>query len=455
MKLWEKGIKVKDEIILFTAGKDRLTDVPLAPFDIIGSIAHVIMLESIKILSFNEKNLLIKGLLEIYKKTVASEFNINEGIEDVHSQLEKMLTEMLGEPGKKIHTARSRNDQIITCLKLYYREQLSVIFNRIELLIEILLEKSEVSKEIIIPGYTHTQSAMPSSAGLWFGAYAESLTEDLFMLNGAFKYTNQSPLGSAAGYGSSFPINRELTCDLLEFDSLHVNSINAQLSRGKTERYVMMAVTGVANTLAKLADDMVMFLCQNFDFMKLSDDLTTGSSIMPHKKNPDVLELVRGKCNAIQGKLSEVMFITSGLTSGYHRDLQLLKQPVAESLEELIGCLDILCLIFPGIMFNENIMDKDIYKNLWSVDAINEKVQEGIPFRDAYNLVALEINKGRFRPGRPVKHTHTGSIGNLSNNKIKEKLIKFKKETKLANYLNFRERFIEKILKENGTQKQT
>ena len=453
MKLWEKGIKVKDEIILFTSGKDRLTDIPLAPFDMIGSIAHVIMLESVNLLSESDKQILIKALIEIYQSIPETGFVIEEGIEDVHSQLEKMLTEKLGDPGKKVHTARSRNDQVITCLKLFYREQLSAIFSKTEGIALLLLEKSELSKDIMMPGYTHTQAAMPSSAGLWFAAYAESLVEDLYMLEGAFRYTNLSPLGSAAGYGSSFPVNRELTSNLLEFDDLHVNSINSQLSRGKTERNVMMAVAGIAHTLSKLADDMCWFLCQNFDFISLSDDLTTGSSIMPHKKNPDVLELVRAKCNAIQGRLSEIMFLTTGLTSGYHRDFQQLKQPVADSLADLNSCLDMMSLVLPAIRVNENIMNKEIYKYLWSVDSINEKVREGIPFRDAYTMVAAEIDKGRFRPGRPAKHSHTGSIGNLSNERIKAKLLKIKNETNIENYLNFRERFINKVKNEHGTQK--
>ena len=380
-------------------------------------------------------------------------FIIEPGVEDVHSQLEKLLTDKLGEPGKKVHTARSRNDQVITCLKLLYREQLAVIFRKTEAIAKVLLEKSEEGKDILIPGYTHTQAAMPSSAGLWFGAYAEALIEDLLFMEGAFRYVNHSPLGSAAGYGTSFAINRELSSDLLEFDELHINSVNAQLSRGKTERYVMMAITGIAHTFSKLADDLCWFLCQNFDFIHLNDELTTGSSIMPHKKNPDAIELVRARCNAIQGRMSEIMFVTTGLTSGYHRDFQQLKSPVFESASDLIRSMDIMSLILPDLMFNKNILNNDIYKYLGTVDSINDKVQEGTPFRDAYTITAEEIKKGRFRPGRPVKHTHTGSIGNLSNNRIQEKLNKIIKETTIIKYLDFRKRFIEKIRNENGTQK--
>ncbi len=453
MKLWEKGIEVKDSIIRFTSGDDRFTDLPLAPFDIIGTMAHVIMLESINTISREERISLLNTLTEIYYTTKEQIFIIEEGVEDVHSQLEKMLTEKLGDAGKKVHTARSRNDQVITCIKLYLREELVSIFNKVETLANILFEKSEANKDLLFPGYTHTQAAMPSSAGLWFAAYAESLIEDLYILEGAFRYTNQSPLGSAAGYGSGFPINREITSELLEFENLHINSINAQMSRGKTERYVVMAVGGIAHTLSKLADDMCWFLCENFDFISMSEDLTTGSSIMPHKKNPDVLELIRAKCNAIQGMQTEIMFITSNLTSGYHRDFQLLKQISFNAINELKNCLDIMCLVLTGVKVKDNIMQRGIYRYLWSVDSVNEKVQKGVPFREAYIQVAQEIQEDHFRPGDFSKHIHTGSIGNLSNEKIKEKLKTIIIKTEVRKYTDFRERFISKIIKENATQK--
>ena len=453
MKMWEKGPGVNDEIIRFTAANDQVTDLQLAPFDVFGSIAHAIMLESVNILSNNEKKSLIKELLTIYDTINKGRFCIEEGVEDVHSQLEKILIEKLGDTGKKIHTARSRNDQVITCLKLFFREKLNIIFNKTVSLAELLMQKSEESKDILIPGYTHTQVAMPSSLGLWFGAYAESLVEDLIMLNAAFRYVNLSPLGSAAGYGSVFPVDREITANLLEFDGLHVNSINAQLSRGKTERFLMMSLSGLAYSLAKLADDMVLFMCQNFDFFSLSDDLTTGSSIMPHKKNPDAAELVRAKCNGIQGKMSEVLYITTGLTSGYHRDYQQLKQTVTNAINDMEDCLDIMLLLIPGLKLNKNIMERDIYRYVNSVDKINEKVQAGIPFREAYQQIALEIEQGRFVPGERAKHSHAGSIDNLSNDRIKLKLNKIKKETTITKYMDFRERFIEKIIKDHEIQK--
>jgi len=450
MKLWEKGINVKNEIILFTSGNDRTTDLQLAPFDIIGSIAHVIMLESVKILTNKDKYVLIKELLKVYQDTENDHLQIEDGVEDIHSQIEKILTERLGDPGKKVHTARSRNDQVITCLKMFYREKLSLVFHKVTLLTELLLQKSEESRNILIPGYTHTQVAMTSSFGLWFGAYAESFAEDLYFLESAFRYINLSPLGSAAGYGSVFPVNRDLTSGLMEFDDLHVNSINAQLSRGKAERFVMMSLNAIAYSLAKMADDMVLFMCQNFDFFSLHEELTTGSSIMPHKKNPDVPELIRARCNALQGKMSEVMFITTGLSSGYHRDFQELKQTVINALNDIMECLDMMILIIPGLKLNNTVLDRDIYRYLNSVDEINKKVNEGIPFREAYLQTALDIEKGRFTPGERVKHSHCGSIDNLSNDRIKAKLQKTKERTNIIRFMDFRERFINKIINDHG-----
>jgi len=451
--MWEKGIKVKDEVIQFTAGNDRIVDLQFAPFDLIGSMAHVIMLKHIKILNDNEEVDLIKGLIEIYEDVLNEKFSIEEGIEDVHSQIEKILTEKLGETGKKIHTARSRNDQVITCLKLFFREKLCIIHSKVQLIAKLLIQKSEETKDILIPGYTHTQVAMTSSFGLWFSAYAESFIEDLIFVNAAFRYANLSPLGSAAGYGSGFPVDRDMTAELLEFDGLHVNSINAQLSRGKTERYILMALTGISHTMAKMADDIVLFMCQNFDFLSLNANLTTGSSIMPHKKNPDVPELIRARCNAIQGKMTEVMFITTGLNSGYHRDYQQLKQIVTEAMHDVIYCLDMLEIIIPGLKLNKGLMDRDIYKYLNSVDEINKKVQSGIPFREAYMLTALDIEKGVFIPGERTIQSHCGSIDNLSNNRIETKLGKITKEININECINFRERFIKEIKINHEIQK--
>ena len=445
MKLWEKGQKINEDMMEFTAGKDRELDVQIAAADVIGSMAHVQMLQKVDLLSEEDEEAILKMLLRIYDTIHAGKFFIEDGVEDIHSQIENLLTRELGNAGKRVHTARSRNDQVITDLKLFYRHNLIQIVGLVERLVNILLAKSEQTKDDLIPGYTHFQVAMPSSFGLWFGSYAEALAEDLMMVRGAFHYCNQNPLGSAAGYGSSFPVDRDQTCALLEFEDLHVNSVNAQLSRGKTEKFLMAALSSVALSLSKMAMDLVMYMSQNYDFIRLSEDLTTGSSIMPHKKNPDVLELIRARCNRIQSKEFEVMSVINNLPSGYHRDFQLLKEICFPAVSDLKECLLMMTFIIPHLIPNKKILENEIYRYVGSVDAINEKVKEGIPFRDAYVQVATEIDKGRFRPGSRVETTHTGSIGNLSNDRIIRKLERILRDFQIEKYATFQERFVQNV----------
>ncbi len=442
MKLWEKGQKTNNSIIRFTAGKDRELDLEIAGVDVIASMAHVQMLQHVGLISGEDRISLLKALLDVYESIEAGTFVIEEGTEDIHSQVENVLTVKLGDAGKRVHTARSRNDQVITDLKLYYREALAEIVNQTACLIQILAGKSDETKEVLIPGYTHYQVAMPSSFGLWFGSYAEALAEDLMMVRGAFSYINQNPLGSAAGYGSSFPVDRDMTCRLLEFDDLHINSANAQLSRGKTEKYLMTALSSIAFTLSKMSMDLVLYMSQNFDFIHLSEELTTGSSIMPHKKNPDVLELIRARCNRIQSKEFEVMAVINNLPSGYHRDFQLLKEICFPAITEMKECLQMMSFLIPGLEVNKDILDNNIYQYIGSVDAMNEKVKAGMPFRDAYVEVAAEIDKGRFRPGLRVETTHTGSIGNLANDRIIRKLERIIPDFQTVKVSTFQKRFI-------------
>lgn len=422
MRLWDKGKTTDSGIMAFTAGMDRVLDQQIAWADVLATMAHVEMLASVKLLSHDEMRDLIKVLLEIDESISAGKFVIGEGMEDVHTMVEYLLTRQLGETGKKVHTARSRNDQVLTDLKLYYRHEICNIAGMVRDLSMLLLKLSEDNKELLIPGYTHFQAAMPSSFGLWFGAYAEALAEDLGGMKAAMDYINHCPLGSAAGYGSNFPVNRDMTASRLEFDGLHVNSMNAQLSRGKSEKMLLSAIGMVAGTLAKMSMDLVLFMSQNFGFVGLSDDLTTGSSIMPHKKNPDVLELIRAKCNRLQAREFELSAVIINLPSGYHRDFQLLKEMVFPALTEIQDCIQMMGFVCERLVLNRNIMDSDKYRYISSVEAINEKVQEGIPFREAYTLVASEIDKGRFRPVRGTVYTHAGSIGNLSNDRILQKL---------------------------------
>lgn len=420
MKLWEKSIQVDQDIERFTVGKDQLMDLYLAKYDILGSMAHITMLESIDLLTRDELNLLLKELKEIYQLAEDGKFSIEEGIEDVHSQVELMLTRKLGDIGKKIHSGRSRNDQVLLDLKLFTRSAIEEIYNAVKDLFDVLLAQSERYKSVLMPGYTHLQIAMPSSFGLWFGAYAESLTDDLQLLLSALKVCNRNPLGSAAGYGSSFPLNRQMTTDLLGFDGLNYNVIYAQMGRGKMERTVAFALASIAGTISKMAFDSCMFTSQNFNFIKLPAQFTTGSSIMPHKKNPDVFELTRAKCNKIQNLPQQISGIINNLPSGYFRDLQIIKEVFLPSFGELLDCLRMTTSMMSQIEVNAHLLEDDRYLYIFSVEEVNRRTLAGIPFRDAYKQVGLEIEAGNFNPTRNVSHSHEGSIGNLCNEKIRK-----------------------------------
>ena len=417
-KLWEKNVQVDAGIDRFTVGRDREMDLYLAPYDILGSIAHITMLESIGLLTRDELDTLTAELRRIYAVAEAGEFAIEEGIEDVHSQVELMLTRKLGDIGKKIHSGRSRNDQVLVDLKLFIRSELQQIVELTDHLFTTLIAQSEKYKEVLMPGYTHLQVAMPSSFGLWFGAYAESLVDDLTVLLAAYKVSNRNPLGSAAGYGSSFPLNRRLTTQLLGFDSMNYNVVYAQMGRGKTERIVASALASIAATLAKLAFDACLFNSQNFGFIKLPDAYTTGSSIMPHKKNPDVFELTRAKCNKIQALPYQITLIANNLPSGYFRDLQIIKEVFLPSFDELKDCLRMVEQMMSRITVNDHILDDKRYDPIFSVEEVNRLTLEGTPFRDAYKQVGLRIEAGDFTPDKNLHHTHEGSIGNLCNEQI-------------------------------------
>lgn len=417
-KLWEKNVQVDQEVDTFTVGKDREMDLYLAKYDVLGSMAHITMLESIGLLTKEELAVLLAELKNIYTLADSGRFVIEEGVEDVHSQVELMLTRRLGDTGKKIHSGRSRNDQVLLDLKLFTRAEIQELVTLTFELFEVLISQSNRYKEVLLPGYTHLQVAMPSSFGLWFGAYAESLADDLQLMLAAYKICNRNPLGSAAGYGSSFPLNRQLTTDLLGFDSLDYNVVYAQMGRGKMERTVAFAMAGIAATLSKLAFDACLFNSQNFGFIKLPDQFTTGSSIMPHKKNPDVFELTRAKCNKIQGLPQQITLICNNLPSGYFRDLQIIKELFLPSFDELKDCLRMVTHMMREVKVNEQILNDDKYALLFSVEEVNRLVLEGIPFRDAYKRVGLEIEAGHFTPQKEVRHTHEGSIGNLRNDAI-------------------------------------
>ena len=417
-KLWEKNVQVDHEVDVFTVGKDREMDLYLAKYDVLGSMAHITMLESIGLLEKEELSALLAELKNIYKIAESGNFVIEDGIEDVHSQVELMLTRKLGDIGKKIHSGRSRNDQVLVDLKLFTRAEIRELVELVSGLFEVLQAQSEKYKSVLLPGYTHLQVAMPSSFGLWFGAYAESLVDDLQLLQAAYKICNRNPLGSAAGYGSSFPLNRQMTTDLLGFDSMDYNVVYAQMGRGKMERTVAFAMAGIAGTLSKLAFDACMFNSQNFGFIKLPDQFTTGSSIMPHKKNPDVFELTRAKCNKIQGLPNQITLIFNNLPSGYFRDLQIIKEVFLPSFDELKDCLIMVTHMMREVKVNEHILDDDKYSLLFSVEEVNRLVREGVPFRDAYKKVGLSIEAGEFVPNKEVHHTHEGSIGNLCNEEI-------------------------------------
>ena len=417
-KLWEKNVQVDQEVDTFTVGKDREMDLYLAKYDVLGSMAHITMLESIGLLTKEELTVLLAELKNIYAVADSGQFVIEEGVEDVHSQVELMLTRRLGDTGKKIHSGRSRNDQELLDLKLFTRAQIQEVVELVSGLFEVLISQSNRYKDVLLPGYTHLQIAMPSSFGLWFGAYAESLADDLQMMQAAYKVCNRNPLGSAAGYGSSFPLRRQMTTDLLGFDSLDYNVVYAQMGRGKMERTVAFAMAGIAATLSKLAFDACMFNSQNFGFIKLPDQFTTGSSIMPHKKNPDVFELTRAKCNKLQGLPQQITLISNNLPSGYFRDLQIIKEVFLPSFDELKDCLRMVTHMMREIKVNEHILDDDKYALLFSVEEVNRLVLEGVPFRDAYKQVGLNIEAGKFIPVKKVHHTHEGSIGNLCNDQV-------------------------------------
>ena len=418
MKLWEKDFEINSEIERFTVGRDREMDLYLAPYDVLGSMAHITMLESIGLIGKDELPVLLKELKTIYEQAIKGEFVIEEGIEDVHSQVELMLTRKLGDMGKKIHSGRSRNDQVLVDLKLFTRHQLQRIAEATKELFDELIAKSNQYKDVLMPGYTHLQVAMPSSFGLWFGAYAESLTDDMLFLLAAYRTANRNPLGSAAGYGSSFPLNRQMTTDLLGFDSMDYNVVYAQMGRGKMELGVSFAIASIAGTLAKLAFDACLFNSQNFGFVKLPKECTTGSSIMPHKKNPDVFELIRAKSNKLQALPQQITLIKNNLPCGYFRDLQIIKEVFLPAFDELMDCLQMTAYIINKIEVNEHILDDPRYDPMFSVEEVNRLASEGLPFRDAYKKVGLDIEAGRFTPRKDIHHTHEGSIGNLCNDRI-------------------------------------
>ena len=419
-KLWDKNSTINKAIETFTIGSDKELDVFLAPYDVLGSIAHIKMLEKIGLLKAEELKVLHEGLKEIYATIQEGRFRIEEGVEDVHSQIELLLTRKLGDIGKKIHSGRSRNDQVLLDLKLFTRAKIRETAEAVQQLFDALMEQSEKNKGILMPGYTHLQVAMPSSFGLWFGAYAESLVDDMAFLLAAYRMCDKNPLGSAAGYGSSFPLDRTMTTRLLGFSTLNYNVVYAQMGRGKMERNMAFALATIAGTLAKLAYDACLFNSQNFGFIKLPDDCTTGSSIMPHKKNPDVFELIRAKCNKIQALPQQIMMVCNNLPSGYFRDLQIIKEVYIPAFRELKDCLDIAAYIIREIKVNPNILDDSRYDLMFSVEEVNRLVQEGMPFRDAYKKVGLDIEAGRFAPDKNIRHTHEGSIGNLCNGQIRQ-----------------------------------
>ena len=418
MKLWEKNFEINKEIERFTVGRDREMDLYLAKYDVLGSMAHITMLESIGLLEKNELTQLLAELKNIYRLAERGEFTIEDDVEDVHSQVEMLLTRKLGDMGKKIHSGRSRNDQVLVDLKLFTRHELMEIAQEMKSLFDELIQKSNQYKDVLMPGYTHLQIAMPSSFGLWFGAYAESLCDDMLFLQAAYKMTNRNPLGSAAGYGSSFPLNRTMTTELLGFDSMDYNVVYAQMGRGKMERNVGFAIATIAGTLAKLAFDACLFNSQNFAFVKLPKECTTGSSIMPHKKNPDVFELIRAKSNKLQALPQQVTLIMNNLPVGYFRDLQIIKEVFLPAFGELKDCLQMAAYIINRIEVNEHILDNPMYDPIFSVEEVNRLAASGMPFRDAYKKVGLDIEAGTFKASRDIHHTHEGSIGNLCNDRI-------------------------------------
>ena len=441
MKLWNKNEKINKQAEDFTVGSDRKLDIYLAEFDVLGTLAHITMLESISLLRKEELHKLKKELINIYRQIKENKFQIQEGIEDVHSQIEFMLTRKLGDLGEKIHAGRSRNDQVLVDIKLFIRYKIKAVAYKAGLLFDVLINQSEKYKDILLPGYTHLQIAMPSSFGLWFGAYAESLTDDLQLLLSAYRINNQNPLGSAAGYGSSFPLDRQFTTELLGFDLMNYNTIYAQMGRGKTEKITAMAIAVIASTLSKLATDICLYMCQNFNFLSLPDEYFTGSSIMPHKKNPDIFEILRAKCNKLQTLHNEISFITSNLPSGYFRDLQIIKESLFPAFECIEDCLSVSADVIDNLIINKHILDDEKYKYLFSVEEVNKEVLKGVPFREAYMKIKKRIQDNKYVPDKAINHTHEGSIGNLCNHKIREKMNKilsdfqFEKAEKAINKL--------------------
>lgn len=421
-QLWNKGFEPDKMIEEFTVGNDRELDLLLAPYDVEGSIAHIKMLNKIGLLTDDELSILLPALEEIAESIKKGEFTIDEGIEDVHSQVEFLLTSKLGDVGKKIHSGRSRNDQVLVDLKLFFRDEILKISKGVDGLFNKLISLSEEHKDKLMPGYTHLQIAMPSSFGLWFGAYAESLADDMQFLLAAYKITDQNPLGSAAGYGSSFPLDREMTTELLSFAYPHYNVVAAQMSRGKTEKALAFAIAAIASTLGHFAMDVCMWMCNNFGFVSFPDELTTGSSIMPHKKNPDVFEIMRGKCNRLQSLPNELTILTANLPLGYNRDLQLMKDIMFPASKELCDCLEMAIFMLDHIKVKGDILDSSLYDYIFTVEDVNRLASEGMPFRDAYKTVGIAVQKGEYKPTRKVNHTHLGSIGNLANDKISEKM---------------------------------
>lgn len=446
MKLWQKDKQVEKTVETFTIGKDRELDAEMAAFDVLGSLAHTRMLESIGLLNKEDLDVVQNELKNLYAEIQSGNFRIQEGVEDVHSQVELLLTQRIGEAGKKIHSGRSRNDQVLLDLKLYFRFQIQGLVTNSAILFDQLTAQSEQFKHLLLPGYTHLQIAMPSSFGLWFGAYAESLLDDMELMLAAWKICNKNPLGSAAGYGSSFPLNRTMTTKLLGFESLNYNVVYAQMGRGKTERILAQAMSSVAATLAKLAMDACLFINQNFAFITFPDELTTGSSIMPHKKNPDVFELIRSRCNKIQALPNEIAMMTTNLPSGYHRDLQLLKENLFPAFQSLNECLEMTAYMLQHIRIRENILNDEKYAYLFSVEVVNEEVLKGVPFREAYKNVGALIEKGEFKTSGTINHTHEGSIGNLCNAEISEA---FKYVVSQFNFAKVEEALNELVSKQN------
>lgn len=422
MKLWQKDKTTLAAVDKFTVGKDRDMDIYLAPYDVLGSLAHIRMLESVGLLSKEELEKLSAGLKAIYRQILSGNFKLEEGVEDIHSQVEFILTKELGDMGKKIHSGRSRNDQVLVDIKLFLRAAIEKLVHEVKDFFDLLMAKSEEYKDYLYPGYTHLQIAMPSSFGLWFGAYAESLTDDILIMQAAYRVVNKNPLGSAAGYGSSFPLKRKVTTNLLGFADLDYNVVYAQMGRGKTERIVAQALSNIAATLAKMSMDACLFMNQNFGFISFPDELTTGSSIMPHKKNPDVFELIRAHCNKIQSLPNEINLITANLPSGYHRDLQLLKENLFPAFETLSDCMQMASLMYNHIRIQKDILKDEKYKYLFSVEEVNKLVLQGMPFRDAYKKIGKDIASGNFTHSGEIRHTHEGSIGNLCNDEIKRSM---------------------------------